>query len=201
MKNFFIIILFAIPIFASEVATKDDIKLIVNLIKENNRQMDKRFETMQNSMDKRFETMQNSMDKRFEAMDKRFEDMNKRFELMQSSMDKRFEAMQNSMDKRFDDVNKRFDDVNKRFEDMNSKFNMIVTIMLAGFGLIMGYLIKERNSIKKDVKDEIDRELEIKLTQKADINLVERVVNVLEEFAKRNQDIANVLKKHNFIVK
>jgi hypothetical protein len=41
-------------------------------------------------------------DKRFEAMDKRFEAMDKRFEAMQAQMDKRFEAMQAQMDKRFD---------------------------------------------------------------------------------------------------
>ncbi len=41
---------------------------------------------------------------------------------------------------------------NRRFEDMNSKFNMILTVMLSGFILILGYLIKERNSIKKDIK-------------------------------------------------
>ncbi len=98
-------------------------------------------------------------------------------------------------------TNRRLDAIDKRFEDMNSKFYMVVTIMLAGFSLIMAYLLKERNSIKKDVKEEIDRELELKLTQKADINLVEKVVSVLEEFGRKNQDIANVLKKHNFIVK
>lgn len=94
-------------------------------------------------------------------------------------------------------TNRRFDDVNRRFEDMNSKFNMIVTIMLAGFALIMGYLIKERNSIKKDIKSELEEEL----NKKADVNLVEKIVIVLEEFGKKNEDIANVLKKHNFIIK
>ena len=47
------------------VATKEDIKNIIEM-------MDKRFEAMQLYMDKRFEAMQLYMDKRFEAMDNRF---------------------------------------------------------------------------------------------------------------------------------
>ncbi len=70
------------------VATKDDIKQVIE-------EFDKRFE----AMDKRFE----AMDKRFEAMDKRFEAMDKRFD----SMDKRFD----SMDKRFERVLERLDNI------------------------------------------------------------------------------------------
>jgi len=54
-----------------KLATKEDIKMLMQM-------MDKRFEDMQKSMDKRFE----AVDKRFEAVDKRFEDMNKRFTMM-----------------------------------------------------------------------------------------------------------------------
>jgi len=80
-------ILLSYPI---EVATKDDIKLLIEM-------MDKRFEALQREMDKRFEALQREMNARFEAVDKRFEalqrEMNARFE----GVDKRFEAM----DKRF----------------------------------------------------------------------------------------------------
>ncbi len=75
------------------VATKEDIKHVIE-------EFDKRFE----AMDKRFEAIQIQMDKRFEAMDKRFE-------AMQIQMDKRFEAMQIQMDKRFEKVYERFDNI------------------------------------------------------------------------------------------
>jgi hypothetical protein len=89
------------------VATKDDIKELIQA-------MDKRFE----AMDKRFE----AMEKRFEAMDKRFEanqqETNKRFE----AMDKRFEANQQETNKRFEAMEKRFEanqqETNKRFESV-----------------------------------------------------------------------------------
>ena len=54
-----------LTVLSGIVATKDDIKLVIE------------------EFDKRFETMQTQMDKRFEAMDKRFE-------AMQTQMDKRF---------------------------------------------------------------------------------------------------------------
>ncbi|MHA1696915.1 MAG: hypothetical protein ACTSXT_09015 [Candidatus Helarchaeota archaeon] len=96
-----------IRILSGVVATKEDIK---NLIEFNT----KRFE----QMDKRFEQMQAQMDKRFEQMDKRFEQM-------QAQMDKRFEQMQAQMDKRFEQVDKRFEQVDKRFEQVDKRFEQV----------------------------------------------------------------------------
>ncbi|OQX75621.1 MAG: hypothetical protein B6D61_10055 [Bacteroidetes bacterium 4484_249] len=62
-----------------KLATKEDIKMVIEM-------MDKRFE----AVDKRFE----AVDKRFEAVDKRFETVDKRFEDMYRYMDKRFSSLQ-----------------------------------------------------------------------------------------------------------
>lgn len=79
--------------------------------------MDKRFDTMQNSIDKRFDTMQTDMDNRFEQVNNRFEQVDKRFE----QVDKRFEQV----DKRFEQVDKRFEQVDKRFEQVDQRFEQI----------------------------------------------------------------------------
>ncbi len=76
----------ALPLYPPEVATKEDIKMLIQM-------MDKRFE----AVDKRFEALQREMNARFEAINKRFEAVDKRFEALQREMDARFEAM----DKRF----------------------------------------------------------------------------------------------------
>ena len=59
-----------------KLATKEDLKMLIEMI-------NKRFE----AVDKRFEDMQRYMEKRFEAIDKRFEDMryyiDKRFEVVE----------------------------------------------------------------------------------------------------------------------
>ena len=71
-------------------ATKDDIKMILEQMREDNRilreDMNKRFE----QVDKRFEMMQHNMDKQFE--------------MMQHNMDKQFEMMQRQIDSRFNTV-------------------------------------------------------------------------------------------------
>jgi len=83
----------------NKLATKEDLKLLIDLI-------NRRFE----DVNRRFE----DTNKRFEDVNRRFEDINKRFE----DINRRFE----SIDKRFEDINKRFEDINKRFEDMNRRF-------------------------------------------------------------------------------
>jgi len=60
-----------LPLYPSEVATKEDIKMLIQM-------MDKRFE----AVDKRFEALQREMNARFEAVDKRFEAMDKRFSML-----------------------------------------------------------------------------------------------------------------------
>ena len=58
-----------------KLATKEDIKMLIQM-------MDKRFEDMQKSMDKRFEAVDKRFEDMYRYMDKRFEDMNKRFNTM-----------------------------------------------------------------------------------------------------------------------
>ncbi len=72
--------------------------------------------------DKRFEEMLVNMNIRFEQVDKRFEEM-------QASMDKRFEEMQTNM-------NIRFEQVDKRFEDINTRFKMMFSFMTLGFTIL-----------------------------------------------------------------
>ena len=101
-------------------------------------------------------------------MDKRFEQMDKRFE----RVDKRFETMQTQMDKRFD---------------------MNMYIMIAGFTIIIGYLLKERYLIKS----EIQKELEPQLIRKADKNILDKVIGIIEDMALKDKEIEELLTKHH----
>ncbi len=78
------------------IATKEDIKKVIE-------EFDKRFE----AMDKRFEIM----DKRFETMDKRFEAHQKEQDKRFDAMDKRFEAHQKEQDKQFERIHERLDHI------------------------------------------------------------------------------------------
>ncbi len=81
----------------SHLATKEDIKLILE-------KMDLRFELLQKEMNTRFE----NINTRFEAMQK---ENNARFELLQKEMNTRFEAMQKENTARFEAIEKRFNTI------------------------------------------------------------------------------------------
>jgi len=174
----------------SDVATKDDVRAVKDEIIH---QMDKRFEQMQHYMDKRFEQMQHYMDKRFEQMqhymDKRFEDVNKRFE----DVNRRFE----DVNRRFDDVNRRFEDMDKRFEDMNDKFNMLLTVLLFGFGIvvsIVGFYIKKTYNIESEIKA-----VAYDVQNSHNKKYFEALVETVEELAKKEKAFGEILKKHDLL--
>ena len=82
MKNLLILLLFisSTHIFSnSNVATKDDIKILIEQMREEHKIMR-------------------------EETNRRFEDTNKRLDIMQQNTNKRLDIMQQNMDKRFDDT-------------------------------------------------------------------------------------------------
>jgi len=107
-------------------ATKDDIKMLIDLF-------NRRFEELTRYSEKRFEELTRSIDRRFEDMNKRFEEVNNRFE----DMNRRFEDINN----RFEDMNKRFEDVNNRFEDMNKRFEDLRYYVDKRVGLVEKLLV------------------------------------------------------------
>ena len=70
-------------------ATKEDIKMLIDLINKRFEAIDKRFEDLISYSDKRFEELKSYSDKRFEDINNRFEDMNRRFEDLTHYIDKR----------------------------------------------------------------------------------------------------------------
>ena len=93
-------------------------------------------------------------------------------------------------------TNQRFEDMqkatNQRFEEINNKFYIVMALLI----VIMGYLMKERQIIKKEVLEDVKEEI----NKKAGKNFVDDVIKVFEEFAKTNKDIAEVLQNHKIRV-
>ncbi len=119
--------------------------------------------------------------------------------LNQDTVNKRFEDMQKHMDKRFEQVDKRFEQVDKRFDNIFTLLSIILTAMVAGFGIIITYLIKDRvivNSVQKDLKVEVEK-IDNSLKKKADKNVVEKIIEIIERLAKDDKDIQDILKKHH----
>ncbi len=154
---FIVFLLLTTTVFgASEPATKDDIKALVELIKAN----------------------QESTNKRFDDVNKRFEDSNKRFD---------------DMNRRFDDVNKHFDEVNTRFEEAH---NLSMAIIAGIFGLI-GFSLWDRRTMMSRTKEETIIIIEKELNQKADRNMLEKVISIIEDMAKKDESVREILARHH----
>ena len=126
------------------------------------------------------------MDKRFEQIDKRFEQMQHNIDKRFEQIDKRFEQMQHNIDKRFEETRYYMD---REFTIMQYWVGAISTAL---FGIFF-YLMREH----KLLKDSISKELKEELEKKADKKEIERIVLVIEEFAKKDETFREILEKHH----
>ncbi len=102
-------------------------------------------------------------------------------------------ANQESTDKRFDDSNKRFDDVNSRFEEAH---NLSMAIIAGIFGFI-GFSLWDRRTMISRTKEETITIIEKELSQKADRSTLEKVVSIIEDMAKKDESVREILARHH----
>ncbi len=123
---------------------------------------------------KRFE----DMNKRFEDMNKRFEDMNKRFEALHREMNARFASLEREMDKRFDQM----------FTFLWILTGIFTTLTLG----VIGFAYWDRRTIirkaREETKDDIEKE-----------GRVRDLILAMRELAKKNKDVAYVLRNFNLM--
>ncbi len=153
------------------LAVSEDTQILIELIKANQKSNDKRFD----SIDKRFD----DVNKRFDDVNKRFDDVNKRFESMQKQMDRRFEDMQKQMDRRATEAH-------------DLSMNIIYAI-----ASLFGFIIWDRRTMINSAKKETIRELEPELVKKADKNMLNEIIAIIEEMAKKDKEVEKILLKHH----
>ncbi len=178
-------ILLSHPLFAS---TPYNIDARLDRIEQSLARIEATLKTFMELTNKRFE----DINKRFEDMNKRFEDMNKRFEALQREMNARFEVLQREMDKRFAMVDKRFEDMNKRFDQMFT-FLWILTGIFTTLTLgVIGFAYWDRRTIirkaREETRDDIEKE-----------GRVRDLILAMRELAKKNKDVAYVLRNFNLM--
>lgn len=126
-----------------------------------------------------------------EETNRRFEDVNKRFEDLEKNIDKRFEMI----DKRFEDINRRFDDINRRFNELINFLWMITAIFTTLTLGVIGFAYWDRRTIIKKSKEEALEEIERKWKPER----IDKLVSSLRELAKKDAQVAEVLKKFNLL--
>jgi septal ring factor EnvC (AmiA/AmiB activator) len=122
--------LFILLFSTSSFAVSEDTKLIIEFIKSETKANRDLIIANQKVIDKRFE----QVDKRFEQIDKRFEQVDKRIE---------------QVDKRIDDLR---ESTNKQLAQVDKKIDNQFYLIISGFVLILGYLLKERTVISHNLK-------------------------------------------------
>ena len=103
---------------------------ILNEVKSTKKEINQRFEQMEEKFNQRFE----QIDLRFEQMEEKF---NQRFE----QIDLRFEQMEEKFNQRFEQIDQRFNDVYEYLDDLRQTDNIIVR-----------YLEKNNKKIMEEVR-------------------------------------------------
>ena len=136
------------------------------------------------------------LDERLNQMDKRIqelrEDMNKRFE----QVDKRFEELRQDMNNRFEQVDKRFEQVNKRFETIQQLMMAIVGAFAAIVAATIAFALWDRRTMVRPFEDKVKK---IEDDIAGDKKKTERLISVLREYAKKNEDVAKILRSFSLL--
>ena len=143
-------------------------------------------------------TFMEQVDKRFEQVDKRFEQVDRRFE----QMDKRISELREDMNARFGQIDKRFEQIDKRFEQVNQELNRMVQVMVAIFagqftlvGAVIAFAWWDRRTIIREAKRQTLEELE----RETKPEKLRRLLNVLRERAKTDEELRELLKKEGLL--
>ncbi|MBC8231478.1 hypothetical protein H8E77_18160 [bacterium] len=100
------------------------------------------------------------VDKRFDDMNKRFDDMNNRI----NDMNKRIDDMNNSINDVSNNINDRIDDVNNRINNMTNLLLWGFGVLFAGMFALVGFIIWDRRTAlapairkNKEIEDKQER--------------------------------------------
>ncbi len=138
----------------------------------------------------------NQIDKRFEQIDKRFEQVDKRFAELRQDMNRRFEELRQDINKRFEQVDKRFEQVDKRFESMQNLMMAIVGAFAAIVAVSIGFAIWDRRTMVRPFEDKM-KKIEDDIV--SDRKRLERLFEVLRNYARNHPDLADILKQFSIL--
>ena len=91
--------------------------------------------------------------------------------------------------------------MDKRFEQVDNQLSNQFYMIIAGFTLMLGYLLKERKYISNEVEEIVTPKIENKVVEKikakTDKSFTQKIVTALEELAQRDEETRDLLKRHH----
>jgi len=139
----------------------------------------------------RLEERLNGIDKRFEQIDKRFEQVDKRIEELRQDTNKRFEELRH-------DMNKRFEQVDKRFQEQNNLMMAIIGAFAAIVAATIVFAIWDRRTMIRPFEDKV-KSIEDEIA--SDRKKLKQLLDVVNEYAKKNPEFANILKSISILLR
>ncbi len=127
-------------------------------------------------------------------VNRRIDDLNRRIDDLRADMDARFKQVDKrfeQIDKRFEQVDKRFNQVDKRFEEQLAFMKMLAGIFTALVVAVIGIVIWDRRTAVRAAVKEARRDLE----KEYDLDLIQRIVEVLREKAREDKELASIMRR------
>ncbi len=117
-------------------------------------------------------------------------------EKRQIVLETQFKEFKEATNKRFEDMNKRFEelrvDMNKRFEEQMKFLQILAGVFTTLVLGVIGFAIWDRRTIIRRAKEEAIIEIEKE-------GRLRDLIRALRELAKKNTELAEVLKKFNLL--
>jgi predicted nucleic acid-binding Zn-ribbon protein len=115
----------------------------------------------------------------------------------------RIDTIREDMNSRFNDVNNRFNDVNNRFNDVNNRIddvNGYMLALIAGIFATVGFIWWDRRTMVMKTKEEVKEELQYAFDQKADHDLLTKVLEVMGDLAQEDEKVKEALDRRGLRV-
>jgi enoyl reductase-like protein len=123
-----------------------------------------------------------------ERMETKFHEIDNRF----AQIDKRFEQI----DKRFEQIDKRFEQIERRLDRLEDLFFNTTLILLGSMLTLIGFILWDRRTFLKPIENQLN---EIREQTLSNHEKTEKIIQLLKERALYDEQLKELLKKHNLI--
>ncbi|NSW45239.1 MAG: hypothetical protein HPY79_05445 [Bacteroidales bacterium] len=114
----------------------------------------------------------------------------------------RIETILEQHDKRFESIDKRFESIDKRFEesrsDMNTHFGWLIALFTAITISTISFALWDRRTMIRPFETKVN-EIKKILDDLQEEKTANKILNALRELAKKDNQLAEILKSHNLL--
>jgi hypothetical protein len=114
-------------------------------------------------------------------------------------METKFHEIDNrfaQIDKRFEQIDKRFEQIERRLDRLEDLFFNTTLILLGSMLTLIGFILWDRRTFLKPIENQLN---EIREQTLSNHEKTEKIIQLLKERALYDEQLKELLKKHNLI--